>query len=230
MKALVVFVLGVMLAGGSSAIGQVAKQAEETARLKARLELAELDHEAEKVLLKESIMLVNRAERDKIVNQKPSQDVENSQAKELAALHQYVEASRRHFEEQAVELERIKRELAAASMNPRTTRNVPTRPQQPAPEQAELLGQLNEITLNSELLNAKLTLITNELNRRTNTLANLEVQGDEASGGDEKRREALEVARKRYDEVRKNYLDLKKKVEEQQSRRSELQRQVGGFQ
>jgi len=193
LKTRIGFVAGILFIG-AMAWGQApGEKVEELARLRARLEVAELAREADRAILKESILLVKRAERDHPLEQHRSEREAHLQAIQLKALRQYVETERKRFEEQGVELEAMRRELASRSTQP-------ARPVQAAPgptpkEQDGLAGQTEETELNLELLQAKLNLLSGAMTEQTNAVAALEVRAaDPQAKGDEALRKELQAA------------------------------------
>jgi hypothetical protein len=250
-------VLGMLLAVGT-AWGQPSDdKAERRIRLKARLELAEMDHEVRRDLLKESMTLLHRAERNNQVNRdRPIEQQKHDEA-ELDALRGFLERERKQLEDQSVELAGMRRELTDAGTQAQrptpaalesgdqamvdsmkraqSKQGVPRRTPEDDSQLEELGDRVEVAQLNQNLLNTRLNLLGNSLNQKMHALANLEVQATETQNkGDETFQKELEAARKRYEEVRKSYIDLKRTYEREQGKLNELRQrprpQGQGFQ
>lgn len=242
MKTRIGVVAGMLLFGGVVAgwAQAPADRAEQVARLKARLEVAELRHEADRAILKESILLLKRAERDLPLEQHRSEREHKEQAERLNTLKKYVHAEETRFEEEAIQLESARRELSKATQvsqapapagsgsgsNARTRTGSAPRP---AGEDADRLArEADEAQIGANLLQAQLMQFSSTLDEQMKTLASLEVRAASAEGKpDPALAKELEAARARFAEVRARYLDLKAKHAREMRTVFRLQTQAG---
>jgi len=121
MKSQIGFLALLLLAATASA-QQSEDSRVKSARLRAKLELLQLDHEVDKSTLKESLSLLKRAQREQRLDSKASAEDRKRQRSELNELESYVEEQKRLFVQQAVDLERMRRELEESSGGVRAAR------------------------------------------------------------------------------------------------------------
>lgn len=212
MKTRIGIVAGLLLFGVMGWAQPPADKAGDVARLKARLQLAELESEADQAIIKESILLLKRAERDLPLERHRSEREQKEQAERLVALKQFVDAEQDRFVARAVELEAARRELSKATAVSQTTGPARSAPQQSTEDADRLVREAEEAQLSANLLQAQLGLLERTVGDQVNPLAVLEVRAASDEGkGDVALAKELDAARKRYDKDRERYIDLKTK-------------------
>jgi hypothetical protein len=89
------------------------------ARLRARLELAELNHDVAAEVLKESLLLLRRAERSRLVEGSREGEAAARGDEELKRLALYVESQTEAYSAQVVAIDRLRHELMQLQPAPR---------------------------------------------------------------------------------------------------------------
>lgn len=255
---------GVLAIGLSVAVARAQEPANEkadnddraptVAELRARLELAVLDHDVMTELLKESLLLLRRAERSRLIEGAKEGESENASRREeeLQRLARYVERQTEAYAAQVVAIDRLRHELVQLEPGPRTPLagmniEVPVgavvpgeivvaepNPRVPVLEPRfkgspdELLDKADEIEQEVLLLQARLQAYSSTLNQWRNQLVNLEVEASKPEKrGDKSLQKAVEDAREQMRQARKNRFDLAQRLAREQERLNQIRSQVG---
>ena len=219
MKTLTAFALLLMF--GLTANAQQSQQPPVDQSSRIRRELLELEQETDKMLLRESFLILGRKELRPLAERPADDRSRNLETQYLDTLNRFIEDKKKAMVERAAAMD----ELRAVPSN-RVATSQPSQPKGIAVEQHKqsLIAKYTDAEVESQLLQKKSELFQNALNQAIEKLADAEL----AASNDESRKPELDAARKLYDKVKSIYAENSKKLLSAQNEIFEIQ-QSGAF-
>jgi hypothetical protein len=187
-------------------------------------EILEMEQEADKVLLKEALLLQGRQSMKPIHG---SETEEKQHAERTAALRDFIVKKKEAITARAPE---ILGKRTPVRLGPQQQ----GAPQPPSDGRQDAVERYEKAKIEVQLLEAQVNLLQPELAKAIEAVAN----ADHAASKDEKQREKAEAARKDYDKIKAKVVELSKRLHQEQQIVLPMQMQMqrmgmgrgGGFQ